>query len=292
MLAERYAAAFIPFNNIANYISPGNPKLPANLQPAPGVAGNLIDPIAQKMMSLFPEPNFSGPAGIYQNWVGSGANSNRNDQLDVKIDHRFGPNDLLSGKFSYQYSTSVGLDCFKNFADPCAGGPGWTNAHLFAINETHIFSPSLVLNVTLGFTRGVWHIDAYRPHGVDDPLGELGFPSYLQSNGFAGVPSIFIDTYTPAGYSNIGGDPYGNYRLGQDTGQLSAALDKIHGKHDIKFGFDGRIHQLNYIQTNAPNGVLYLQCRWFLCLPRGTRRMRRRSYGQLHDGPTHTGLWQ
>ena len=53
---------FIPFNNIANYISPGNPKLPANLQPAPGVAGNLIDPIAQQMMSLFPEPNFSGPS--------------------------------------------------------------------------------------------------------------------------------------------------------------------------------------------------------------------------------------
>jgi hypothetical protein len=29
----------------------------------------------------------------------------------------------------------------------------------------------------LGFTRGVWHIDAYNPHGVDDPLGTLGFPS-------------------------------------------------------------------------------------------------------------------
>jgi outer membrane receptor protein involved in Fe transport len=46
----------------------------------------------------------------------------------------------------------------------------------------------------------------------------------------------------------------GNYRLGQDTGQLSATLDKIHGRHDIKFGFDGRIHQINYIQTEAPVG--------------------------------------
>ncbi len=245
---------FIPFNNIANYISPGNPKLPANLEPTPGVPGNLIDPIAQKMMSLFPKANFSGPAGIYQNWVGSGSSSSRNDQFDIKIDHRFSQNNLLSGKFSYQYSTNVGFDCFQNFTDPCAGGPNWTNAHLFALNDTHTFSPTTVLNVTFGFTRGVWHIDAYNPHGVSDPLGALGFPSYLQSNGFAGVPSIFIDSYTPAGYPNIGGDPYGNYRLGQDTGQLSAALDKIHGKHEIKFGFDGRIHQLNYIQTNAPNG--------------------------------------
>ena len=89
----------------------------------------------------------------------------------------------------------MGFDCFQNFTDPCAGGPDWTNAHLFAINDTHTFSPTMVLNVTFGFTRGVWHIDAYSPHGVSDPLGDLGFPSYLQSNGFAGVPSIFIDSY-------------------------------------------------------------------------------------------------
>ena len=136
----------------------------------------------------------------------------------------------MSGKFAYQYSPSgTGLDCFKNFTDPCQGGPGWTNAHAFAINDTHTFSPTLLLTTTLGFTRGVWHIDAYNPRGEDDPLGTLGFPSYLEANGFKGVPAIFIDQYTPAGYANIGTDPYGNYRLGQNTGQLSATLDKVHG---------------------------------------------------------------
>jgi hypothetical protein len=245
-------STFIPFNNIANYTSPGSPNLPASLQPAPGVAGNLIDPVAQKMMGLFPEPNFSG--GIYQNWFGSGSGQSYNDQFDIKVDHRFNEKNLVSVKFSYQYSHGKGLDCFKNFTDPCQGGPGWTNAHLFAINETHTFSPSLLLNLTLGFTRGVWHIDAYNPHGVSDPLGNLGFPSYLQSNGFKGVPAIFMDQYPSAGYTNIGTDPYGNYRLGQDTGQLSATLDKVHGAHEFKFGFDGRIHQINYIQTNAPVG--------------------------------------
>lgn len=253
-------STFIPFNNIATYVSPGSPNLPANLEPAPGVAGNLIDPVALKMMALFPEPN--APAGgIYNNWFGSGSSRSYNDQFDIKIDHRLTQNNLLSAKFSYQYSHGTGsLDCFKNFADPCQGGPGWTNAHLFALNDSHTFSPTLLLNVTLGFTRGVWHIDSYNPHGVTDPLTQLGFPSYLDSNGFKGVPSIFIDSsvYPPAGGggsgASIGTDPYGNYRLGQDTGQLSATLDKVHGQHEIKFGFDGRIHQMNYIQTNAPNG--------------------------------------
>ena len=245
---------FIPFNNIANYISPGNPTLPANLQPAPGVRGNLIDPVAQNMMALFPAPNFSGPEGIYQNWVGSGSTHSTNRQFDIKIDHRFTEKNLISGKFSYQYSTNTAFDCFKNFADPCAGAPSWSNAHLFAINDTHTFSPSLLLNVTLGFTRGVWHNLNYNPHGVSDPLSQLGFPSYLNSTGFVGVPAMFIDMYTPAGFANIGGDPFQNMLLGQDTGQLAATLDKVHGKHEIKFGFDGRIHQINYIQTNGPNG--------------------------------------
>jgi outer membrane receptor protein involved in Fe transport len=239
-------STFIPFNNIATYATPGGPN--------PNIAGNLIDPVAQKLMSYFPEPNVTG-GSLEQNWFGSGSSHGSNKQFDIKIDHRFTENNLISGKFAYQYSPSgTGLDCFKNFTDPCQGGPGWTNAHAFAINDTHTFSPTLLLNTTLGFTRGVWHIDAYNPHGENDPLGTLGFPSYLEANGFKGVPAIFIDQYTPAGYPNIGTDPYGNYRLGQDTGQLSATLDKIHGQHDIKFGFDGRIHQINYIQTNAPVG--------------------------------------
>ena len=251
---------FIPFNNVAAYISPGcdasalngHPCPPASNEPAPGVKGNLIDPVAQKMMGLFPEPNFSG--GIYQNWFGSGSGLGFNDQFDIKVDHRFTEKNLMSVKFSYQYNHGKGLDCFKNFTDPCQGGPGWSNAHLFAINDTYTLSQSLLLNVTLGFTRGVWHIDAYNPHGVNDPLGTLGFPSYLQSNGFTGVPAIFIDEYPSAGYANMGTDPYGNYRLGQNTGQLAATFDKVHGAHEIKFGFDGRIHQINYIQTNAPVG--------------------------------------
>ena len=94
-----------------------------------------------------------------------------------------------------------------------------------------------------------------------------------RANGFKGVPAIFIDQYLAAGWiANIGTDPYGNYRLGQDTGQLSATLDKVHGPHEIKFGFDGRIHQINYIQTNAPVGFFSFNDRRLRCLPDRTLR--------------------
>ena len=217
--------------------------------------GNLIDPVALKMFSYFPKPNITSSNGIYQNWYGSGSNHSYNDQFDIKIDHRFNEKNMLSGRYSQQWSHGNSFNCFNNFTDPCQGGPNTTTAHLFAINDTQTFSPTLLLNTTLGFTRGAWHIDAYNPQGVNDPLGTLGFPSYLQSNGFPGVPAIFLNTYYSAAGTNQGTDPYGNYRLGQDTGQLTVTVDKVHGAHELKFGFDGRLHQMNYIQTNAPVGV-------------------------------------
>ena len=252
-------STFIPFNNIAQYTSPGcNPSslpqgnsCPPN-EPAAGVAGNLIDPVAQKMMGYFPLPNNLG-GGLYRNWFGSGANHGINNQFDIKIDHRFSQKNLMSVKYSQQWSHNSALNCFKNFTDPCSGGPNTSAAHLFTINDTHTISPTLLVNTILGFTRGSNAIQAYNPQGVSDPLGTLGFPSYL-SNGFKGVPAIFLSQYTNAGAANIGSDPYGNYKLGQDTGQLTISVDKVHGPHEFKFGFEGRLHQMNYIQTNAPLG--------------------------------------
>ena len=64
------ANSYIPFNNVGTYISPGcdaaflfaqtgRPCPPAANQPAPGVAGNLMDPVALKMFSLFPRAEHS-----------------------------------------------------------------------------------------------------------------------------------------------------------------------------------------------------------------------------------------
>jgi hypothetical protein len=243
---------FIPYNNMSTYTSPGNPY--ANLPAGPG---NLIDPVAQNMMKLYPNPQSNVANGtIYDNWIASGASSSPNDQYDIKIDYRINEKNLLSGKYSQQWTSTQPFNCFGNFVDPCAGGKNKSGSHLFALNDTHTFSPTLLLTTIFGFTRGMEDINAYNgAGGVTDPLGKLGFPGYLNSNGFTGVPAIFINTYYSAGYTSLGGDPYGNYRQGQDTGQLTVALDKVLGPHDLKVGFEGRIHQMNYIQTNAPEGI-------------------------------------
>src|SRR5579864_8260313 len=66
-----YRSSYIPFNNLAKYTSPGNPNLNGTPYKLAQVAGNLIDPVAQKMMNLFPMPNIAG-GSLYQNWAAGG----------------------------------------------------------------------------------------------------------------------------------------------------------------------------------------------------------------------------
>ena len=244
---------FIPFNNIANYISAGTPNLPSNIQPTPGVPGNLIDPVAQKVLNLFPTAN-NQAQGVYNNWFTAGATPTVQSQFDLKIDHRFSAKNLLSGRYSQYWNHSTPFHCFKTLIDPCGGGANRNWAKVFTLTDTYTFNPTLLLNITFGFTRGGEKIFAYDTSLNANPLSTLGFPSYLESNGFNGVPALFIGDYLPAGYPNAGNDPFGNYKQGQDTGQLSVLLTKIRGRHELKVGFEGRLHQQNYIQTNAPLG--------------------------------------
>jgi hypothetical protein len=205
--AGAYRSAYIPFNNIATYTSPGNPNLngtPYQLSHAPG---NLLDPVAQKMMQLFPAPNISN-GNIYDNWIASGASPNSNDQFDIKVDYRLSEKNLLSAKYSQNWNSNAPYDCFKNFTDPCGSGQNSGSAHLFSINDTYTFGPTLILTSTLGFTRGATLIDAYNKSLNANPLGTLGFPSYLGTNGFLGVPATFIGGgYYSAGFTSIGQGP-------------------------------------------------------------------------------------
>ena len=245
----------IPYNNIANYTSPGNPKLNGTPYQLPQVAGNLIDGVAQKMMNLFPSPNYSSGSPYY-NWAASGPNLWKNDQFDIKVDHRFNEKNLLSVKYSQDWSHFDAYDCFGNMTDPCGSGPNSNTAHLISINDTHTFTPTVVLATTFGFTRGAFRNSQYNPAHGADPLGTLGFPSYLKSNGVNGVPAIYIGGgYYSAGSTSTGDDPYGNAVQGQDTGQLGTLLNLVRGKHGFKFGFEGRLHQQNLFGTNAPLGT-------------------------------------
>ena len=252
---------FIPFNNLATYISPGNAKIAA-VHPIPNGPGNIIDPVAFKMMQLFPLPNLNVGSSSYDylnNWVGTGADKTRNDQIDIKIDHRFTDSTTLSGKFSYGSGYTKPANLFGNVGDAYSSGFSDGGPKLLALNFTHIFSPKTLLSVSLGLTRAFSfdHGGSAADFPDFDPVKDLGMPSYIEDAGVKAAPSISVyGGYNSEGGNNsIGTQAWTYLKYAQETHHLIGSLSHIKGRHELKFGAEGRLHRVNIFFPGIPAGT-------------------------------------
>ena len=255
-------SAFIPFNNMATYQSAGSPAYAGTNLQLPATPGNIIDPVASKMMSYYPLPNVGVGTSAYDpynNWAGSGVNINNGNQFDIKIDQRFSNSNLLSARYSQGWGNGLGANCFGNPLDPCSGGPSDSTQHAFVLNDTWTVNPSTVVNFAYGFTRAFVYGKGV---GAQFPsfnyAQELGLPSYITDSGFPTAP----DAYIYGGYQQIGPSGSLGYqgwaiiKYAQETHDLLGSLDKIAGRHEIKIGGEFRMHRINFGQPGAPAGIM------------------------------------
>jgi len=245
-------STYIPFNRMDLYQSPGNPKLNGTSFQLPARPGNLIDPVASKMMSFFPLPNVNvGNANYnrFNNWLGAGSNRSRNDQFDIKIDHNFNQTNRLSARYSQALSDFTPANVFGNLLDP-TNNMGASHTHMVALNFTRTFSPTTLLNVSYGFTR---RFDNYHDYTVDPAT--LGLPSYMTTSGFKTAPSIQIDNYYSAGPSNnIGAQAWGILRQSPETHHVVGSLSRLQGRHDMRIGGEMRMHRISFVQPGEQGG--------------------------------------
>ena len=249
-------STYIPFNNLATFTSAGNPRLNGTGYQALPHPGNLIDPVASKMMQFFPLPNVGVGTANYDytnNWFGSGPNKSSNDQWDLKIDHRFSDKSLLTGKYSQATNFSHGWNCFGNIGDACTSGPDPGSNHAIAITENYTISPTLLLSVSYGYNRSWTFSETIKGDYPDlDPVSLLGLPAYMDRSGVLALPNIGIyDSYSGPG---LGGQPWSYYKAGNDTHQLQATMSWIHGSHELKFGAEGRMHRVNAANPGPTGG--------------------------------------
>ncbi len=247
----------IPFNNLALYTSPGNPGLAGTpYQPAP-VAGNLIDPVASKMMSYYPMPT-PGQTNPYDNWTGSGANTDGNNQWDLRIDQRFSEKMTFNARYSMSWGPYQNWNCYGNALDPCTQGPGVGGSRQVALNMNYTFSPTTLLSVSAGFTRGLSDTEGIQKSFPNfSPVTNLGLPAYITTDGTIASP----DFYMYGGYASvngaesIGAQPWSVYKNGNQVYHLLATLTHVTGRHELKFGGEWRVQQQNWFQDGAPGGV-------------------------------------
>jgi len=252
----------IPFDNLANFQSAGNPNLNGTKYQLTATKGNLIDPVAMKMMSYYPNPTFApGSAGYnpYNNWLGSGANTDTNNQFDIRIDQRFTEKTAFYARYSQATGTYHNWNCFGNALDPCTQGPGIGGSRSAAVSFNHTFSPNTLLNVSLGFTRGLSDTQGiYKDFPKFNPLTTLGLPSYLGTdNGPIAAPNIYLyGGYTSAnGPESVGPQPWSIYKNGNQVYHLLATLTHMKGHHELKFGGEWRVQQMNWYQDGVPGGL-------------------------------------
>ena len=250
----------IPYNNMALFISAGTApglttKLPTAFQLAP-VAGNLIDPVASKMMSYYPMPNNGD--NPYNNWAGSGANTDGNNQWDLRIDQRFSEKLTFNARYSMSSGPYQGWNCYGNALDPCTQGPGVGGSRQVALNLNYTFSPTTLLNVSAGFSRGLSDTQGIQKSFPKfSPVTDLGLPSYITTDGTIASPNYYMygGYSSPNGPESIGAQPWSVYKNGNQVFHLLATLTHVTGRHELKFGGEWRVQQQNWFQDGAPGGV-------------------------------------
>lgn len=251
----------IPFNNLATYISPGNPSIPFGLGDLPRVAGNLIDPVGAKLINAFPLPNFrvgTPQYDPYHNWIATGSSPLNQQSFDIKLDHHFTDRDVISVRFSHEWDSGENPNFFDSVYDTNTQGPTKHAALIGDINYIHTFSPQTLLTASLGYGHNWYPTDGVAASFPGyDPVKDLGLPSYIDTSGFKTPPSIWLfSAYGCNGFNGcLGGQFYSILQFASETGHLVGAVDHVVGRHEIKAGGEIRRHRINFMQAGSPNGL-------------------------------------
>jgi hypothetical protein len=181
------------------------------------------NPSAIALLAVIPGPN-SG-----NNFVSFTPGPVQIDQGTMDILHQFSPSDQLHGFYALQEDTRT---------EPALQGdtvPGWgdhrhATRQILTINETHIFSPSIVNELRLGFNR----INiAFIPNALDNPA------NFFIGAGVTGSVGLPMTTFTDLSLTIGGPSTFPQGRV--DTlGIVSDTATWLKGKNTIKYGGEFR----------------------------------------------------
>lgn len=246
------AQTFVPYNNLATYVSPGPPSGMGSAITLPAGSGNIIDPVGKLIENAFPTPNVTGNSAYNYYYVGRGHSMSQ--ELDARIDQRLSEKDNLTAKFVYSWDNSVSAPCFPNSPyDPCSNGPNHGSTYQETTNYSRAMGPNTVLVVNGGVIGniGISPGPATQFSGFNQ-VTSLGLPSYMETAGPIAAPWV---TYSGYSLGDIGTAIWQTYNIGFQTYQVGGSIDLIRGRHEVKIGGDVRFQRQNFYQPGVPAGA-------------------------------------
>ncbi len=222
------------------------------------IPSNRWDPVTSRLIQAYPLPQTSS---LTDNYVSILKDVQRWDQGDGRIDWNWNEKNQVFGRFSRQDTVTTRPSTFPNVTVPGLDTPvslgnedtfaGDSTLHSYnaVVSWVHTFAPSLVLEAKMGFNR--FNLD-FRQEGATPgaQLGQkLGVPNSNQGPQSDGIPII-----SPTGYFGIGQTRSLPIVRIENTFNPRVDLNKLQGRHGLKFGFEVRRRQITQYQTNRGNG--------------------------------------
>lgn len=208
----------------------------ATRQPFPNnqIPASRFDPVAKKLLDLFPNPNRPGSiadSGVANNYLTNPGSPDDTDQFDVRIDHRFSSNDSIFGRVSYSDQTLTPPGAIPPPLDSASFSSGkFSNyARSAVVTETHIFTPTIVNELRFGLNRNTSNrLQFNSEKNLAAGLGIPGIP-FGPDNG--GLPNFNIGDLL-----SFGSSEYQPTVERQTVFQIVDSLSWVHGRHTLKFG--------------------------------------------------------
>jgi hypothetical protein len=234
--------------------------------------GNIIpnpNPIGLLYLGNMPKCNYPNPATCDQatsdvdpNFAMPGLDPFNAHRFDVRVDWVASEKQRIFTRFSYDKLKFSTANVFPS--------PGWdpdyalntTNGRNALVADDITLNSSTVLNLRYSFTR---HFE--RQGGPPSLLSTditnlgtvngapVGFPASLAAEQvFKQLPFIIFNDLDN-GSDGVGGTAdYNNFVYASENSDANATITKIHGKHEVSFGFEWMKRYLNVGQPPAPAG--------------------------------------
>jgi len=226
-------------------------KNPDNNQPFTDnkIPQSMWNPQGAGLLALYPDPNSSGP----NNFASAGTGTFRLDQFSGRIDQQITAKDGVFGVYEFADSSE-----FFPISNPLCSArdvPGWgcdetQRTQHVALVWTHVFSPRLVNEARVGYTRlGFYRLQEDRDVDVVNRLGIQGLTDAGRTPFNDGAPELMV-----TGFATIGGPtnlPQGRH---DNTYHYIENMTFTQGQHTMKWGFDIRRFLFNSFFTSFGRG--------------------------------------
>ncbi len=204
------------------------------------IPSSRINPVAQKVLSLYPLPN-AGNLDVSHaaNYIVNRDTSYHSDQYDVRIDQYLTSKQSIFGRWTWKDIDQMSAN---DLLVPSSSDPD--HYKLLVLAHNYAIKPNLLNEFRFGFTR--------QDTGYSNSFNGTAFSASLGLQGLVGLPAFFngLPEVDVTNLTGLDAD-----RLNGIThGRTTQAVDNVswtHGRHSFKFGFDYR-----HIQAIDPLGFL------------------------------------